>query len=67
VFELPIIDGRAFWLVVFAFYIYDNLCLVDDQHIVILEDYRLDWTFKFANIPFVISKRQVYFLNVFAP
>ncbi len=66
-FVAPIIDGRALWLVVFAFYLLDNFCLIDEKQIVVLENYRLRWSFRFSSIPFVISKRPLYFLQPFTP
>ena len=64
---LPIFDERAVWLVPFAFYIYDNFCALDERHIIILEDYRLGWTFKKSKIPFIFAGKHLYFLPPLLP
>jgi hypothetical protein len=67
VLTLPIFDERAIWLVPFAFYIYDSVCLLDDRHIIVLENHRLRWTFRLSKIPFVFSGKHLYLLPPLLP
>ena len=62
-----ILDERIIWLVPFMFYIFDNLCLIDDEHIIILENYRFHWAFQLASVPFVFRKRHLYLLPILLP
>ena len=64
---LPIFDERAIWLVPLAFYVFDNFCGIDDRHIIIIEDYRLRWTFKLSKIPFIFAGKHLYFLPPWLP
>ena len=64
---LPLLDEKLIWLVAFAFYVFDNFCLVDDRHIIILEDYRFGWTFKISKFPFIFAGKHLYCLPPLLP
>jgi hypothetical protein len=64
---IPLLDEKAIWLVPLAFYIYDNFCVLNDYQVILLEDYRLNWTFKLAKIPFIFAGKHLYILPLFLP
>lgn len=64
---LPVLDERAIWLVPLAFYIYDNCVLIDHRHIIIIEDFRLQWSFIISKIPFTFAGRHLYLLPPLLP
>ena len=61
------VDGRELWLLIFAFYFFGNFCLIDEKHIVVLEDHYLKWSFRFSSIPFVVLKKPLYVLQLLTP
>jgi hypothetical protein len=66
-FSPAFVDGRELWLLIFAFYFFDNFCLIDEKQIVVLENPDLKWSFRFSGIPFVVLKRPLYVLQPLTP